>query len=407
MRPIFNLLAAMMFLGAAGFTGAAQADAGFNRWVQEFWPTASAAGISRATYEAAFRGVTLDPEVLEKARYQPEFVKPVWDYVSKRVSDKRIETGRQMLVQYRPLLDQIEARYGVDRHILVAIWGMESYYGDVLDDPTIVRSVIRSLATLAYADPRRARFGRQQLIAALRILERGDISVAAMTGSWAGAMGHTQFIPTTYEAYAVDFDGDGRRDFWHSPADALASAANYLGKSGWVAGKTWGYEVALPRDFDYRIADAEETRTLGEWARSGIRRANGEDFPRAGDKATLFAPAGASGPSFLLLRNHFVIKRYNNATSYSLAVGHLADRLRGGGPFTRPWPSDERLLSAEESAELQQHLARAGFYRGAIDGKLGPQSRAAIRAWQNDRGVVADGWAGLALLQSLRSGGSA
>ena len=234
---------------------------------------------------------------------------------------------------------------------------MESSYGEVLSDPKIVKSVIRSLATLAYADRRRAKFGRQQLVAALKILQRGDISIAGMTGSWAGAMGHTQFIPTTYEAYAVDFDGDGRRDLWNSPADALGSAANYLqqGRAGcrerpgatrWCCRRLQlsarrGREVA----HDQRVEEARR------------RACGGDGFPRPGDKAVLIAPAGASGPAFLMLRNHFVIKRYNNATAYSLAVGHLADRLRGGGDFRAVLAGDERPLTADESAELQQHLA--------------------------------------------------
>jgi membrane-bound lytic murein transglycosylase B len=202
----------------------------------------------------------------------------------------------------------------------------------------------------------------------------------------------------------VDFDGDGRRDFWTTPTDALASTANYLRKAGWVSGTTWGYEVTLPNDFNYRIAEDEKPRTMNEWRKLGVARVRGQDFPRPGDRATLIAPAGAAGPAFLLLRNHSVIKRYNNATAYSLAVGHLADRLRGGGPFTRPWPSNERLLTAEEAIELQRHLARAGYYAGTIDGKIGPASRAAIRAYQNGRGLVADGFAGLQLLEALRSG---
>jgi membrane-bound lytic murein transglycosylase B len=402
MRRLFCLIAVILFgLAPAGI---ARADVNFERWVEEFWLAAEAEGISRATYEAAFRGVTPDPEVLEKARYQPEFVSPLWEYVETRVSARRIEAGREMLGRHRSLLGRIESAYGVDRHILVAIWGMESHYGDVLNDPKIVKGVIRSLSTLAYADPRRGRFGRQQLIAALKILERGDISIAGLTGSWAGAMGHTQFIPTTYEAYAVDFDGDGRRDVWTSPTDAIASAANYLEVSGWVGGKSWGYEVILPRDFDYRHVEGEAERSIAEWMQYGVRRASGENFPRPGDNAVLIAPAGASGPAFLLLRNHFVIKRYNNSTAYSIAVGHLADRLRGGRAFTQQWPANDRPLTADESAELQQHLARAGFYDGAIDGKIGPKSRAAIRAWQNVRGVVADGFAGLQLLETLRSG---
>ncbi len=407
MRP-FARLFAIMFLSFAliggPLAGSGRADAGFDRWVQNFWPTAKAAGISRAIYDAAFKGVTPDPEVLDKAHYQPEFATPLWQYVVTRVSEERVATGRDMLRQYKALLDRIESRYGVDRHIVVAIWGMESTYGEVLSDPTVVKSVVRSLATLAYADPPRAKFGRQQLIAALKILQHGDISVAGLTGSWAGAMGHTQFIPTTYQAYAVDFDGDGRRDMWNSPADALASTANYLKKAGWISGATWGYEVTLPAHFNYKLSRDGRSRKLSEWTRLGVARAEGKQFPRPGDNAVLIAPAGADGPAFLMLRNHFVIKRYNNSTAYALAVGHLADRLMGGGDFVHPWPNGERPLTQSEMQELQRHLAEAGYYDGEIDGKLGPASRAAIRAYQSGRGITADGFGGLQLLQTLRSG---
>jgi membrane-bound lytic murein transglycosylase B len=402
MRHPLHLIATILI--AACLSGAARADAGFDAWVRDFWPVAQAEGISRATYESAFRGVSPDPEVLEKARHQAEFVKPLWEYIASAASEKRVANGREMLAQYRPVLDRIEQAFGVDRHILVAIWGLESSYGEALTNPKIVKGVIRSLATLAYADPRRGKFGRQQLIATLKILERGDVSLAGLTGSWAGAMGHTQFIPTTYQAYAVDFDGDGRRNVWTSPVDALASAANYLRESGWLAGKTWGYEVVLPGNFDYRIADDDTARPLAEWARLGVVRVRGEGFPRPDDKAVLLAPAGARGPAFLLLRNHFVIKRYNNATAYAIGVGHLADRLRGGGTFVQAWPSSDRPLNAAELAELQEHLARVGLYEGSIDGKIGPRSRAAIRAYQSGRGMVADGFAGLQLLETLRSG---
>ncbi len=396
-RSVFVLLLAL-------FAGPALADTGFDRWVREFWPTARSAGISPATYNAAFRGLTPDPEVLEKARYQPEFVKPLWDYVDKAVSEKRLENGTAMLRRYARLLDALERAYGVDRHILVAIWGMESSYGQVLDDPKIVKNVIRSLATLAYADRRRRRFGRQQLIAALKIVQRGDITLNRMTGSWAGAMGHTQFIPTTYNAYAVDFDGDGRRDIWTTPTDALASAANYLKKAGWRTGRTWGYEIALKRGFNYRYADEKTSRTIAEWQQLGVVRVGGRPFPRPADKAVLLLPAGASGPGFLMLRNHYVIKRYNNATAYALAIGHLADRLRGGGPFQRAWPTDERPLQGAELREIQSHLARAGYYGGKIDGKIGPMSKEAIRAYQARRGLEPDGFAGFNLLLRLRDG---
>ncbi len=383
-------------------TGPAFADAGFDRWVREFWPAARSAGVSSATYNAAFRGLTPDPEVLEKARYQPEFVKPLWAYVAKAVSEKRLKNGKDMLRRHARLLDALERTYGVDRHILVAIWGMESSYGQVLDDPKIVRNVIRSLATLAYADRRRRKFGRQQLIAALKIVQRGDIPLNRMTGSWAGAMGHTQFIPTTYNGYAVDFDGDGRRDIWTTPTDALASAANYLKKSGWRTGKTWGYEIAVRPGFKYRLADETTKRTVAQWRKLGVVRANGRPFPRPGDQAILILPAGANGPGFLMLRNHFVIKRYNNATAYAIAIGHLADRLRGGKAFRAPWPQNERALQNTEFREIQSHLARAGHYGGKIDGKIGPMSKAAIRAYQARRGLEQDGFAGFDLLLRLR-----
>ncbi len=401
-----GLLAGLFLLFFSLVTaGRALADARFDRWVADFWRTARAEGISADTYNRAFTGLTPDPEVIEKARYQPEFVRPMAQYVMNAVSDRRLENGRRMLSDHARLLDAIEQRYGVDRHVVVAIWGMESSYGEVLDNPNIVRNVIRSLATLAWADPNRARFARRQLIAALKILQRGDISVRDMTGSWAGAMGHTQFIPTTFEAYAVDFDGDGRRNIW-SVVDALASTASYLDKAGWQTGKTWGYEVTLPRGFDYRLADSDDSRTLSEWASFGILRTGGRAFPRPDDKAILVLPTGANGPAFLMLRNHYVIKRYNNATAYALAVGHLADRLRGGPPFAADWSQDERTLTREERHELQQRLARHGFYNGVVDGKIGPKSRSAIREFQARTGMVPDGFAGSSLLMLLRQGSS-
>lgn len=401
MQRLFATLTAVLI--GLGLAGSARADAGFDRWVQSFWTQARAGGVNRATYEAAFRGVSPDPEVLQKARYQPEFVKPIGDYLASVVSEKRVNNGRAMLVQYSGLLGRLEQAYGVDRHILVAIWGMESSYGEVLQDPTIVRSVVRSLSTLAYGDPRRGRFARQQLIAALKIVQHGDVTVGGLTGSWAGAMGHTQFIPTTYNAYAVDFDRDGRRNIWTSPTDALASAANYLRKAGWQTGKTWGYEVVLPRGFDYRLAKGGPSRPLAQWQKLGVSRAGGEGFPRADEKGVLLAPAAANGPAFLALRNHFVIRRYNNAMAYALGVGHLADRLRGGGGFVQAWPAGEWQLSEADMAEVQQHLARFGLYAGAIDGKLGAGSRAAIRAFQSGRGMVADGAVGPRLLEALRN----
>jgi len=401
MRKLATAAAAFAALVLSATPGLA--DAGFQRWVQGFWPQAKAAGISRATFDQAFAGIDVDAEVLEKARYQPEFVKPIWEYVDSAASAKRVENGRRMLAERRAELDAIEAKYGVDRHVLVAIWGMESSYGAVLDNAKIVKPVIQSLATLAYRDKRRARFARQQLIAALKILQRGDVGTAGLTGSWAGAMGHTQFIPTTYNGYAVDFDGDGRRNIWTSPPDALASAANYLKKSGWVAGKTWGYEVELPRGFDYSMGNEKTVLAVSDWQRMGVRRAGGRDFPRPSDQARLLLPAGARGPAFLMLKNHYVIKRYNNATAYALAIGHLSDLLRGGEAFAQSWPRDTRPLTRAEAKALQGELARLGFYSGTIDGKIGAGSQAAIRAYQARIGMEPDGFADLGLLERLRN----
>jgi membrane-bound lytic murein transglycosylase B len=318
------------------------------------------------------------------------------------VSDERVSDGLAMLKTYGKTLARIEARYGVDRYAVLAIWGVESHYGQVFEKPGAVKETIRSLATLAYAGGSRAKYGRQQLIAAMKIVQHGDISVKAMTGSWAGAMGHTQFIPTTYNHYAVDFDGDGRRNIWTSIPDALASTANYLKRAKWQTGKTWGYEVVFAPGFDPKKAGSKE-RSLGDWQKLGVIRAGGKAFPRAGDRATLFAPYGNSGPAFLALANFRVIKRYNNANSYALAVGHLADRLRGGGPFVTDWPESERPLSSEQRARVQKLLADRGLYSGPIDGKIGAGTRDAIRAFQQKIGLPANGFDSLRLLQRLEA----
>lgn len=392
-----------LFAFAIFFPAIAHADS-FDEWVRDFWPTARAAGISSSTYKAAFAGVRPDTSILKSAGNQAEFVRPIWSYLDSALSEKRLSEGKQKLIDYSQTLSAIETRYGVDRHIVVAIWGMESSYGAVLDNPKIVKNVIRSLATLAYADRRRKKFGRQQLLAALKILQRGDIDPAGLTGSWAGAMGHTQFIPTTYQAYAVDFDGDGRRNIWTSIPDALGSTAAYLQKMGWQSGETWGYEVVLPRDFNFELASQKTEKTLEQWKKLGIGRTAGRTFPRPHDKAVLFMPSGARGPAFLLLKNFKVIKRYNNADAYALAVGHLADRLRGGGSFVQTWPRDAKPLTRSDRKALQQLLQAKGLYSGKIDGKIGAMSRAAIRKYQNRIGHIPDGYASTDILDRLQGG---
>jgi membrane-bound lytic murein transglycosylase B len=393
--------AALLIFVLGMMAGVAQA-ATPKQWVKSFWPTAKSAGISWATYEAALGNFTPDPEVLKKASNQAEFSQKIWLYLHGAVSERRIVTGRYLLGQYGPLLTKIEQRYGVDRHVVVAIWGMESTYGEVLNNPDIVKGTIRSLATLAYQGGSRAKFGRTQLVAALKILERGDITPSRMTGSWAGAMGHTQFIPTTYAAYAVDFDGDGKRDIWNNIGDALASTANYLKKSGWQGGATWGYEVSVPKGFNYKLGSSE--RTLSAWQKLGLKRVGGKAFPRPGESARFFAPAGANGPAFLLVKNFKVIKRYNNADSYALAVGHLSDRLRGGEPFSVDWPDADLRLSDSELMQVQQLLADRGLYEGDIDGNIGSGSRAAIMSYQETVGMEANGQVSQKLLEMLQSG---
>jgi membrane-bound lytic murein transglycosylase B len=372
----------------------------FQAWVERFWPTAKAAGITRQTYELAFKGMTPDPKVVEAANFQPEYVKPIGEYIDRVVSDKRVETGKTKLVENKALLDAIEKRYGVDRNIIVAIWGVESNFGTQPGD----MNVIRSLATLIYTGTK-AKFAKPQLIMALKILQHGDVSLQAMNGSWAGAMGHTQFIPTTYQSYAVDYDGDGKRDIWNDVPDALASTASYLKVSGWHPGESWGYEVSLPKGFNPAKVSETTSKSLAEWSKLGIVRANGAAYPRPGDKATLFAPAGTIGPGFLVLNNFRSILHYNVAKSYALAVGHLSDRLRGDGPFIHSWPTDETHLSLDQRMELQRLLVAKGLMTGDPDGVIGPATLEALKTYQRANRLPVDGFPSQTLLEMLRKQG--
>lgn len=374
------------------------ADPGFNRFIKDLWPRAKAAGVSSSTFQHVFSGMDPDPDTLRLMSQQSEFVKPIWEYLDSAVSEDRVARGRELLEQYDEVLQQIEARYGVDREAVLAIWGMETNYGTFMGR----HNVVRALATLAYGAPRREAFWQKELIKALGIIQAGHIRFEDMEGSWAGAMGHTQFMPSSWEAYAADFNGDGLRDIWTSVPDALASTAYYLHKHGWETGKTWGYEVELPAGFDFHLADEKTTLTLGEWTRRGISRVNGKGFPRSSDRAVLVLPAGASGPAFLMLRNFFVIKRYNKATPYALAVGHLADRIIGGGPLTGDWSREYLPLSRAEVTELQQELNRRGFDVGDADGKVGPATRGAIQAYQQSRGLIPDGYPSVVLLARIK-----
>jgi membrane-bound lytic murein transglycosylase B len=368
--------------------------------VETLWPAARAAGVTRTTFDLAFSGFTPDPEVVEAAHYQPEYVKPIGEYIDRVVSDKRIATGKQMLIDNKALLDQIETKYGVDRHILIAIWGIESNYGTQPGD----KNIIRSLGTL-YCTGTKVKFAKPQIVTALKILQHGDINLDGMNGSWAGAMGHTQFIPTTYIRFAVDQDGDGKRDIWDNIPDALGSTASYLKMSKWQPGQTWGYEVTVPKGIDPKKVSPSTMKTLGDWQKYGFVRVNGEPFPRPNDKATLFSPEGSRGPSFLLLNNFRAILHYNTANSYALAVGHLADRLAGGEPFVHPWPTDETHLSLEQRTELQQLLIAKGLLTGDADGVIGPATLEAVKTYQRSKGMPVDGFPTQTILKGLQAGG--
>ncbi len=393
-----SVIAAASLSLALLMPGPAFADAGFRQWVAGFRATAVQSGVSGALYDQAFRDIRdIDPVVLEKARTQPEFTAPAWDYFDNRVHDQSVAVGQQMAKKWKPWLDRIEARFGVDRYTLLAIWSMESNYGEILKRDDIMRNVVRSLATLAYADPKRAKFARTQLIAALKILQTGDIDESHLSGSWAGAMGHTQFIPTSYLHYAVDMDGNGKRDIWNSIPDALATAANLLKKNGWQAGKTWGYEVTLPAG---KLPGG--SKTLSQWQALGVARANGKPFKNGSDKATLKVPDGRGGPAFLMVKNFSVIKAYNNADKYALAVGLLADEIAGSSGLVQDWKRPFTKLTFEERQELQKRLSQHGLYDGKFDGKIGDGSKTAIMAFQAKAGLAQDGYPSMEVLKWLR-----
>lgn len=400
MKPAPIATAALVALLAAGAPARADDDAAFERCLAALQPAALAAGVARATWALHTAGLVREPVVLERLAHQPEFRLAIWDYLAGLIDDERIADGRARLDEHRELLAAIERRHGVDAAVVVAIWGVETDYGRNLGRFPLVQA----LATLS-CEGRRQAFFRRELLATLRIAQAGDAPTGAWLGSWAGAFGHTQFMPTTFERLAVDFDGDGRRDLVGNVADALASTAHFLRRAGWRAGEPWGFEVRLPPGFELRGTGRRERQSLAQWGQRGLRLADGTALSEAGlppaTAAGLIVPAGAEGPAFLVLRNFDALFGYNPAESYALAIAHLADRLRGGGPFARPWPTDDPGLSRAQRRELQSLLIARGHDIGAVDGLLGPRSRAAIRAEQQRLGHADDGRAGQRLLQAL------
>jgi lytic murein transglycosylase len=379
------------------------AAANFSSCIAGYWPEAARRGVTRATFETYTAELTPDLKIMDFVDTQPEFTKALWDYLDMLVSDARVKRGREILAANKATFDAVEKAYGVDRHVVTAIWGIESNYSTAIGE----RPVLRSVATLACVGRRQAYF-KDELLATLEILNRGDVAPDHLKGSWAGAFGPTQFMPTAFKRYAVDFDGDGRRDVVDSIPDLVASTANNLKVDGWKPGETWGYEVVVPAGFDYLLADGARPMTMREWEHRGIRRVGGKAFPRASDKAFLFLPAGARGPAFLMLNNFRVIMRYNPAEAYALAIGHLADRLRGDPPLAQAWPREERVLSSAERYELQQLLVAQGFdISGEPNGRINVRTRAALKRYQLAAGLVPDGFATASLLDRLRAGGIA
>ncbi|WP_170774887.1 lytic murein transglycosylase [Ruegeria lacuscaerulensis] len=376
---------------------ATEGNARFQAWLGAFRKRALEQGISAGTLDRSLTGLTYDKDVIKRDRNQAEFSKPIWDYLDSAVSSKRIAGGRAGLDDYSQTLNKIEKKYGVEKEVVTAIWGLETSYGSFKGGD----QTIRSLATLAF-DARRAQFFEAQLVAALQIVEAGDVAPSNMVGSWAGAMGHTQFMPTSYLEHAVDFDRDGRRDIWaDDPTDALASAASYLARHGWKKGQPWGVEVRLPEGFDYSQARRDYTLKPSQWARQGVVTPQGRAVPNHG-KAAILLPAGGQGVALMVFDNFRVIEKYNSADAYVIGVGHLSDRLAGGAPFQGAWPRGDRVLSFTEKKELQTRLTEAGFDTQGVDGRTGPNTANAVREYQLAQGLVPDGYPSLRLLERLR-----
>lgn len=363
----------------------ASAEQRFAEWVARFRESARAAGIDEATLSAAFDTVRLRPRAVEADRSQPEFTRTLWDYLDAAVSPRRVATGQQKLAELRTEAEAAAARHGVPAPVLTAVWGIESNYGRNYGDVPVVDA----LATLGF-EGRREAWARAELMAALKILQNRDIDRAHMVGSWAGAMGQTQFMPSSFLAFAVDADGDGRRDIWGSMPDVLASTANFLARAGWRADEPWGAEVRLPEGFDPARADMTVRQGAAQWAAEGVQGVNGAALPDMADAAILL-PAGVQGPAFLVGRNYRALLRYNNATSYALAVALLSQRIAGGPGVQAAWPREQRALTRSEIQALQTGLNRLGLDSGTPDGQFGPATRAALRAFQRREGLPADG----------------
>ena len=401
-RVARTAVAAFALLATSVTQVCAQTQAEFENCLVRLQPAAQKSGVQPASYERFTRGTQADFTVIEKLNYQPEFRLAIWDYLAGLVDDERIADGKANLASHAEILKRVEAAYGVDAATVVAVWGVESNFGRITGNYPLVQA----LGTLSCFGRRQGYF-KGEFFAALRILQRGDIAPERLNGSWAGAFGHTQFMPATYERLAVDFDGDGRRDLVDNSSDALASTANFLRRGGWQSGQPWGFEVRLPAGFNTSLAGRKNKRALSEWADRGVVAVNGRPMAdtglAAGEKTAILIPAGPRGPAFIVTRNFDVIYGYNAAESYALAIAHLSDRLRGAPPFVTPWPTDDPGLSRAERRELQTLLVARGHDIGVIDGALGDKSRAAIKLEQSRLGQEPTGRGGQNILLALRA----
>jgi lytic murein transglycosylase len=375
-------------------------NAEFQSCLQRLEPMAASKGVQAETFQRLTRTLEPDMGVIEKLDYQPEFRAPIWDYLSGLVDDERVAQGQAMLAAHAETLKHVEQRFGVDPATVVAVWGVESNYGQTFGKYPL----LQSLGTLSCFGRRQSYF-RGELFSAMRILQKGDVAPERLVGSWAGAFGHTQFMPSTFERLAIDFDGDGRADLMDNTSDALASTANFLDQAGWRPGQPWGLEVKLPSGFDSTNEGRRTKRSIAEWVARGVKSVDGAPLPTNAGKAGLLTPAGPTGPAFLVFRNFDAIYSYNAAESYGLAIAHLSDRLRGGGSFATPWPTDDPGISRAERRELQGLLILRGHDIGEVDGMLGEKSRAAIRIEQEKLGQEVTGRGGMKLLKALRAGG--
>lgn len=398
MKTVLTISVAWLILFLGSDRAMAQ-ETGFEAWLQEFRAEAEVAGIRRDVLDLALSDVSVNQRVYDLNDNQPEFSRSIWDYLDTAVSVSRVENGRTKISQHDRLLSLVEQSYGVDAEIIVAIWGMESAYGEILGN----HDVFSALATLAFQG-RRTGYGRSQLIGALKILQNGFADRGDMKGSWAGAMGHTQFIPTTYLAYAIDHNLDGKRDIWSNLGDVFASTANYLSASGYRQNERWGIEVRLPSNFDYALAGTAEKLPLAEWASRGVTSMRGELMEQFDPnlRGRIIVPAGAKGPAFLVFKNFEAILDYNRSTAYALAVGLLANELAGrNASVVASWPREDKPLSLSERKQLQQALADLGYNPGPVDGIVGAGTRAALRRWQGQTGAPADGYASSRVLETL------